>query len=104
MGHAIRQDARCAGQKASCGPRVRHTIASSAAVMIGYPLPAGQCMLSTPSPHGLATLHDLVIVTAGAKHRHAYHVPRLLKKASPWHGEWYSAHLNHDPHLDPTAS
>jgi hypothetical protein len=37
---------------------------------------------------GLATLHDLVGVTAGTKHRNEYHVALLLKKASAWHVEW----------------
>jgi len=37
---------------------------------------------------GLATLHDLVGVTGGAKHRNEYHVALLLKKASAWHVEW----------------
>ena len=37
---------------------------------------------------GLATLHDLVGVTAGTKHRNAYQVALLQKKASAWHGEW----------------
>ena len=36
----------------------------------------------------LATLHDLVGVTVGAKHRNEYHVTFLLKKASAWHVEW----------------
>ena len=46
---------------------------------------------------GVATLHDLVGVTAEAKHRNASHVALLLKKVSAWLGEWYSAHLQHDP-------
>jgi hypothetical protein len=37
---------------------------------------------------GLATLHDLVGVTAGAQHRHEYEVALLRKTASAWHGAW----------------
>jgi hypothetical protein len=37
---------------------------------------------------GVAILHDLVGVTAGAKHRNECHVALLQKKASAWHGEW----------------
>jgi hypothetical protein len=37
---------------------------------------------------GVATLHDLVGVTAEAKHRNASHVALLLKKVSAWLGEW----------------
>ena|SRR5688500_16666155 len=44
--------------------------------------------------------YDLVGVTAGAKHRHEYHVALLLKKASAWHGAWESAHLKHDRHIE----
>ena len=36
---------------------------------------------------GLATVHDLVGVIAGAKHRNESHVTLLLKQASAWHGE-----------------
>jgi hypothetical protein len=62
----------------------------------------GTCKRSSPQGRvadvhcGLATVHDLVGVTAGAKHRHAYHIALLLQKASAWHGAWYSAHLKHD--------
>jgi hypothetical protein len=52
---------------------------------------------------GVATLHDLVGVTAGAKHRNASHVALLLKKASAWLGEWSSAHLQHDPFIGKKA-
>src|SRR5262249_47459845 len=45
---------------------------------------------------GLATLHDLVGVTAGAKHRNECQAALLLKKASAWHEAWESAHLKHD--------
>jgi len=45
---------------------------------------------------GVAILHDLVGVTAGAKHRNASHVALLLKKASASLGEWSSAPLQHD--------
>ena len=45
---------------------------------------------------GLAALHDVVGVTAGATHRHAYYVALLLKKASAGQGEWDSAYLKPD--------
>ena len=45
---------------------------------------------------GLAALHDLVGVTAGATHRQAYYVALLLKKASAGQGAWDSAYLKPD--------
>jgi hypothetical protein len=46
---------------------------------------------------GLAALHALGGVTAGAQLKHDPLSYRLLPEASAWHREWQRAHLKHAP-------